>query len=69
MPTDTTRDVEGLFDLEMRSIPVRAQAAESTPSPQAMETTPGLCTYSPYMSSCTQPTCTDTCCDLGSRVC
>ncbi|MFD0890813.1 hypothetical protein ACFQ08_40225 [Streptosporangium algeriense] len=69
MITDTARNVEELFDLEMRSIPVRAQATATSPFPQAMETTPVMCTFSPDMSSCIQQTCTDTCCELGSRVC
>ncbi|MBB4917190.1 hypothetical protein [Streptosporangium saharense] len=64
-----TVNTEELFDLEMRTIPVRSQATATNPFPKAMETTVQMCTFSPNMSSCIQPTCTDTCCNLGSRVC
>ncbi|MEV8638486.1 hypothetical protein AB0395_43210 [Streptosporangium sp. NPDC051023] len=58
----------GAFDLQMRSIPVRVQD-EAVTRMTVCSTTSWQCTLSPIQSTCTQPTCTDTCCYQGSRVC
>lgn len=58
----------GVFDLQMRSVPTRVQD-EAINQMTSCSTTKWACTLSPIRSSCTQPTCADTCCELGSKVC
>ncbi|GAT66678.1 hypothetical protein HS048_13440 [Planomonospora sp. ID91781] len=59
----------GAFDLQMRSIPARVQDEAVTRMTVCSATTQYQCTLSPIQSTCTQPTCADTCCYQGSRVC
>lgn len=65
---DFANQFNGVFDLQMRTVPARVQD-EAITQMTSCSTTKWACTLSPIRSSCTQPTCADTCCELGSQVC